>query len=291
MSSFAKAVRAAVKVRVALAGPSGSGKSWTALTWAHALGEKIAAVDTEHGSLSTYAGVNGWDFDVVEPDTFDPGKLAKLVQEAGTDGYEVLVIDSFSHYWSGAGGMLELSEKLQTGGNKFSGWSKANERERAMLEAILGFPGHVIVTLRTKNERIIVEDEKTGKKVQEVVLKAVQRDGIEYEFGLVGEMDLSNTLTIKKSRIAPIAVGDQFERPCPDIIRQVSEYLAAGEMMPTPQEFADHAMTEGLTREDLRRILEQVRRAGYNGAGVRDSADQTVGLRDLIVSLGQKAAA
>ena len=291
MTSFRKAVRTAVKVRIALAGPSGGGKSWTALTWAHALGKKIAAVDTEFGSLSTYVGVNGWDFDVVEPDSFDPTKLAQLAREAATEGYEVLVVDSLSHYWNGAGGMIDLSEKLQSGSNKFSGWSKANERERTMIQALLSFPGHVIVTLRTKNEKVVEEDERGRKKVVDVVLKPIQRDGIEYEFGLVGEMDLSNTLTIKKSRIAPIAVGDSFDRPGPDIIRQVSEYLAAGEMMPTPQEFADHAMTEGLTRADLRKILDQVHRAGYNGAGVKDSADQTVGLRDLIVSLGQKAAA
>lgn len=161
---FPEGVRTAVKVRIALAGPSGGGKTWTALTWAHALGEKIAVVDTEFGSASTYVGVNGWDFDVVEPDSFDPTKLAQLAREAATAGYDVLVVDSLSHYWNGAGGMIDLSEKLQSGSNKFSGWSKANERERTMIQALLSFPGHVIVTLRTKNERVVEEDERAGRR-------------------------------------------------------------------------------------------------------------------------------
>lgn len=291
MSSFVKAVRASVKVRIAIAGPSGAGKTYTMLTWAHALGKKIAAVDTEFGSMSTYVGINGWDFDVVEPDSYDPTKLAALAREAATAGYDVLCVDSLSHYWSGAGGMLELSDKLQTGGNKFSGWSKANERERTMMQALLGFPGHVIVTLRTKNERVVEEDERGRKKVVDVILKPIQRDGIEYEFGVVGEMDLSNTLTIKKSRITSVSVGDTFERPGPEIIREISDYLAAGELLPTPQEFADHALTEGLTRPELRVIGEQVRRAGYDGAGVVDANGETVGLRDLVIGLWNKAAA
>ena len=73
--------------------------------------------------------------------------------------------------------------------------------------------------------------------------------------------------------------------------RRGQSHLAAGEMMPTPQEFADHAMTEGLTRADLRKLLDQVHRAGYDGAGVKDSTGETFGLRDLIFSIGQKAAA
>lgn len=291
MTSFRKAVRTAVKVRIALAGPSGGGKSYTALTWAHALGKKIAAVDTEFGSLSTYVGVNGWDFDVVEPDSFDPTKLAQLAREAATAGYDVLVVDSLSHYWNGAGGMIDLSEKLQSGSNKFSGWSKANERERTMIQALLSFPGHVIVTLRTKNERVVEEDERGRKKVVDVVLKPIQRDGIEYEFGVVGEMDLSNTLTIKKSRIAAVPVGSVYEQPGPEIVREISDYLSAGEMLPSPQEFADHALTEGLTRPELQVIGEQVRRAGYDGAGVVDANGETVGLRDLVIGLWNGASA
>lgn len=284
---FKKAVRSAVRVRIALAGPSGSGKTYTALVFAHALGKKIAFVDTERGSASTYVGVNHWQFDVEEPMTFDPAGLAKTIREAATAGYDVLIVDSLSHYWNGSGGMLELSEKLQVGANKFSGWGKANERERQMLDALLGFPGDVIVTLRTKNEKVVEEDERGRKKVVDVILKPLQRDGIEYEFGLVGEMDLSNTLTVKKSRIESFHVGESFEHPGPEIIQSISDYLAAGQPLPPPQAYADRA-TDMTDIDELRGLLDEVHRAGYDGSGVLDPAGQSVPLREFVIECGTR---
>jgi polynucleotide 5'-kinase involved in rRNA processing len=66
---FKKAIKYAAKGRVALVGPSGSGKSYSMVILAKALakGGKIAAIDTEHGSLSKYADV--FDFDVLELDS------------------------------------------------------------------------------------------------------------------------------------------------------------------------------------------------------------------------------
>lgn len=96
-------------------------------------------------------------------------------------------------------------------------------------------------------------------------------------------MDLSNTLTIKKSRIASVPVGATYERPGPEIVREISDYLSAGEML-FAVELADHAMTEGLTRPELQVIASRCR-AGYDGAGVIDANGETVGLRDLMIGL------
>lgn len=285
--SFQKAVRSALKVRAALAGPSGSGKTYTALLWAHTLGKKIALVDTEHGSASIYVGVNGWDFDTEIPATFDPAELAKIVHGAATDGYDVLIVDSWSLYWSGTGGMLELSEKLQTGHNKFSGWSKANERERAMLDALLSFPGHVIVTLRTKSEKIPEKDERGKIVATEVVTRVVQREGFEYEFAIVGEMNQQNQLLVTKSRFPAMTVGEVFDQPGAELIRTIADYLASGDVLPAPQEYADRALAPGVTRVELRALLDEVHRIGYDGAGVLDPAGNAIGLRDFIIELGR----
>ena len=278
-----------MKVRAAIAGPAGSGKTYTALLWAHELGKKVAVVDTEHGSASIYVGVNGWDFDVDEPVTFDPGELAKTIQQAATDGYEVLIIDSWSMYWNGSGGMLELSERLQSGGNKFSGWAKANERERKMLDALLSFPGHVIVTLRTKSEKVPEKDERGKVIATEIVTKVVQRDGFEYEFAVVGEMNHQNQMLITKSRFPTVTVGELYDRPGNDFIRTIADYLAAGDVLPSPQEYADKALAAGVTRAELRALLDEVHRAGYDGAGVSDPAGNPIGLRDFIIELGRAA--
>lgn len=54
--TFQPATKRQAKLRLALDGPSGSGKTYSALAIAAALGERIALIDTEHGSASKYAG-------------------------------------------------------------------------------------------------------------------------------------------------------------------------------------------------------------------------------------------
>lgn len=129
MSSFTPATRTATRARIALAGPSGSGKTWTGLALATALGEKVAVIDTERGSASKYVGVNGWQFDTVAPSSFAPEALTGLLAEAGQDGYDVLMLDSWSHYWMGVDGMLEQVDRRAKNGNNFSGWKEVRPDE------------------------------------------------------------------------------------------------------------------------------------------------------------------
>src|SRR5260370_12992447 len=68
---FTKAVKYNAKGRVALIGPAGGGKSFTALVLARALAGpngKIPAIDTHHGSVSQHA--DPFDFDVLAVDDF-----------------------------------------------------------------------------------------------------------------------------------------------------------------------------------------------------------------------------
>src|SRR6266851_9490374 len=102
---FTKAVKYNAKGRVALVGPAGSGKSYTALVLARALAGpngKIAAIDTEHGSLSKYADL--FDFDVLELDSFSPESFIEAVHAAEQAGYDVFLCDSLSHFWTGKDG-------------------------------------------------------------------------------------------------------------------------------------------------------------------------------------------
>ena len=61
--SLTRATTHAAKLRLALAGPSGAGKTDTALDSATHRGGSLAVVDTEHGSASTDADL--FTFDVV----------------------------------------------------------------------------------------------------------------------------------------------------------------------------------------------------------------------------------
>src|SRR5262245_23418069 len=105
---FVKATKTQAKLRMALYGPAGSGKTWTALALAIGLakGGKIALLDTEHTSAVKYA--DKFDFDTLALESFHPQKYMDAIQAAEQAGYAVLVIDSLSHAWSGKDGALEL---------------------------------------------------------------------------------------------------------------------------------------------------------------------------------------
>jgi energy-coupling factor transporter ATP-binding protein EcfA2 len=203
--TFKKAVKHEAKGRVALIGPAGSGKSFTMLTLARLLAGqegKIAAVDTEHGSLSKYADL--FDFDCDMPSSFEADYWLEKLTEAERAGYAVFCTDSLSHFWMGKGGALEfVDEKTRAGGrgDSFSGWKAFRPRERMMVDRMLASPCHILCTMRTQTEYVEETDERGKKRRRKIGLKPVQRDGLEYEFDLVGCMDEDNTLIIDKSRV------------------------------------------------------------------------------------------
>src|SRR5688572_10982122 len=116
--TFTKATKKQAKARIALEGPSGSGKTYTSLLTAKVLGDRIAVIDTEHGSASKYA--DEFEFDTLAMDRYDPNVLIQALAAAAAAGYDVVVVDSLSHFWMGADGMLEQVDraaKRSAGGN------------------------------------------------------------------------------------------------------------------------------------------------------------------------------
>lgn len=264
MSSFHPATRTASKARIALAGPSGSGKTYTALAFAHTLGERVAVIDTERGSASKYAGLNGWAFDTVTPDSFSPDSLVALLGEAAE--YDVVVVDSLSHYWMGVDGMLEQADKMKRGANSFSGWKEARPAERRMIDALVSHPGHVIVTMRTKTEYVIEENDRGKKEPRKVGMKPEQREGIEYEFDVVGELDFDNTLTVSKSRIHTLAKAI-VPMPGAEFAEKIADWLSEGMQVPTPIEYRDRLLAAS-TSDEVGAIGAEIRAHQMGGAAV-----------------------
>jgi hypothetical protein len=84
-------------------------------------------------------------------------------------------------------------------GNSFTNWAKITPRHNALVQKILHSTAHIIVTVRSKQDYVITE--KNGKQVPEKVgLKAVQRDGLEYDFSIVFELDINNAAISSKDR-------------------------------------------------------------------------------------------
>ncbi|MCY1141351.1 ATP-binding protein [Actinoplanes sp. Pm04-4] len=244
--SFAKATKKAAKGRIALDGPSGSGKTYTALTIATTLGQRIAVIDTEHGSASKYADL--FDFDTLGLDRYSPQILIDALAAAAAAGYDVAVVDSLSHFWMGTDGMLEQVDKAakRSGGHGMSGWKEMRPVERQMVEALLAFPGHVICTLRVKTDWVEGENARGKRQMMKVGTKAEQREGLEYEFDLVASMDLSNELTVVKSR-CPSLSGEIVTRPGRAFAETFKTWLDDGEQA-------------GPSMRD--QLLEQIRAAG-----------------------------
>lgn len=285
---FMPASRAAAKARIALCGPSGSGKTYTALALATRLGS-TAVIDTERGSASKYAGINRWEFHTLAPQSFSPLSLVDALAAASNAQFDVVVVDSLSHYWMGTDGMLEQVDRRAKGGNNFSGWKEAGPDEKQMIDALAAFPGHVIVTLRVKTEYVIEENDKGKKEPNKVGLKPIQRDGIEYEFDIVGDLDRENTLTVSKSRI-PALSGQVIPHPSGELADTISEWMADGDAMPGPLEYRDRAL--GMDNvDDLKVLYNKVRRLGLGGAPLQDDNGDTVTLAQFIANCGKAVSA
>ena len=233
MAGFKRATKAAAKLRLGLIGPAGSGKTYTALRIASGLGGRIAVVDTERGSASLYAGERGIDFDVIELDTYEVERFIDAIRDAAAGGYSTIIIDSLSHAWAGKGGILEFVDKAgkrNTGGGNFGAWRDATPRHNALVDAILGAPLHVICTLRSKVE-YVVENVGGRSQVRKVGLQPVQRDGLEYEFTVVGDVTQEHDLIVTKTRAA--FLKDAVIREAGEELgQQLAAWLADGETTP-----------------------------------------------------------
>lgn len=278
---FAPATRETAKARIALAGPSGSGKTYTALSLATSLGD-TAVIDTERGSASKYVGVNGWAFATWSPQSFAPASLVEALGVASGHGFEVVVVDSLSHYWMGVDGMLEQADRRAKGGNSFSGWKEARPDERRMIDALAAYPGHVIVTLRVKTEYVVEKDDRGKSVPRKVGLKPEQREGIEYEFDLVGDLDLDNTLSVSKSRI-PALSRAVVPHPGPELADTIRDWLSEGEDAPGALDYREQALKSS-DKSTLKKLGQTVKARGLAGAPVVDEHGQSTVLFDLIVA-------
>jgi hypothetical protein len=227
--TFKRATRSQARLRLGLIGPAGSGKTMTALRIASGLGGKIAVVDTERGSASLYMGERDMEFDVIELDSYEVENFIEAINAAAAGGYSTLIIDSLSHAWAGKGGILEFVDKAgkRQGGGNFGAWRDATPRHNALVDAILGAPLHVICTLRSKVE-YVVENINGRNQVRKVGMQPVQRDGLEYEFTVVGDVTQDHDLIVTKTRAA--FLKDQVIREAgEDLGKQLAGWLSTGE--------------------------------------------------------------
>ena len=226
---FRQATKRQAKLRLAIDGPSGAGKTWTSLSIASRLGTRTAVIDTERGSASLYSDT--YHFDVAEMSPpFEPHIAVETIRQAERAGYDVLVIDSLSHFWEGEGGVRDMVDAAseRAHGNTFAGWKVGTPAYRHLVDTILAADMHILVTMRSKTEWVLETNERGKQVPRRVGMAPVMRGGIEYEFTVVVDPDLSHQAIVTKSRCAEIADRLYPAHREADLAESLKTWLAAG---------------------------------------------------------------
>ncbi len=205
-----KAQRHQVKLRVGLSGPSGYGKTYSALLLAYGITEdwgKIAIIDTENNSASLYSHLGGFNvLTLAEP--FSPERYIEAIKVCEDASMDLIIIDSISHEWQGKGGCLEIHEML---GGRFNDWAKVTPRHNAFLDAIIQSKAHVITTTRRKVDYSLDQDSNGKTKVTKLGTKEITREGFEYELTVNFEfLNDKNLVSASKDRTGLFAGKPEF---------------------------------------------------------------------------------
>lgn len=161
---FAPAKREQVSLLIALAGASGSGKTFSALRLARGMSPdgKIAFIDTEARRGLHYAE----QFEFLHSDMrppFAPVRFIEGIQAAEAAGAEVVIIDSFSHEYDGVGGIMDWADRLASDGVKSPGnWKEPKGAHKKLMNALLQCRASIIFCLRADEKiEILRENNKT----------------------------------------------------------------------------------------------------------------------------------
>lgn len=226
MVQIRKAERRKAKLRLGIAAPSGAGKTYGALQLAFGLGGKIGLIDTEHGSGDLYAHLG--DYDIISLTApYEVGKYLAAIKAFEDAGYTTIIVDSLSHAWAGDGGLLDKQGKMaDRGTNSFAAWRTITPEHNSLVEAMLKSPAHIIATMRAKQEYVLEINDKGKQTPKKVGLAPVQREGMEYEFTVMLDVDMNHIASTSKDRTS--LFDGKFFKLTPDTGKQLLEWLETG---------------------------------------------------------------
>lgn len=258
-----KAERKRSKLRLGLAGPSGAGKTYSALKLAKGIGGSICMIDTERGSGDLYADIADYDIITLEP-PYAPKNYLEAIKAAEDAGYDIIIIDSLSHAWQDEGGLLDQADRKSGSTDRFRVWAELTPQHRQLVNAMLNSPTHIIATMRSKQGYAMEQDEKSGKtSIRKVGLAPVQREGMEYEFTIFMDIDQHHNATTTKDRTAMFA--DEVFTIDESVGERVMKWLNSGKADP---------------KEQKREIVRQLRRLEMPIP--EDQADAGEFVRDVV---------
>jgi len=245
-------------LRCAIVGPSGAGKTWTALTIASQFGVPFV-IDTERSSALKYAKHFKFKHANI-PGDFNPRNYIAACHAAIAAGAKVLVVDSLSHAWEGVGGVLEFVDnvaKRQKTANSFQAWREGTPLQNELVDGLLALKCHLVCTMRSKME--YAQQSDGGKtRVVKLGMGAIQRNGIEYEFDVVLEMDLEHDCTVGKTRFPELS-GQVFRKPDEKFSKKLFDIVGGAD--PNPVAFTSpqtNGKYENSSKSDLEMRYEEI---------------------------------
>lgn len=161
--SFKPAKRENVGLLIGLVGPTGSGKTYTAMELASGIaGDRpFAVIDTEARRALHYADRFKFDHgELAAP--FRPDAYTDAIKTADEAGYPAIVVDSASHSHAGEGGLLDWhEEELQRMAKddwakrervKMAAWIKPKMSHKRMVQRLLQVRAHLILCFRAEEK-------------------------------------------------------------------------------------------------------------------------------------------
>lgn len=227
-----KAERKKAKLRLGICGASGSGKTRSALEIAAGMGGKIGMIDTEAGRGELYAdAVSKYDtelkleYDIIRLEApYSTERYIECMKKFERAGYDILIIDSLSHAWSGDGGVLSVVDAA--GGQFQNGWKVGTKKQNTLIDAIISSPMHVICCMRTKTDYVMEQNEKGKMAPRKIGLAPVQRDQMEYEFTVFMAMNQDHIAHVSKDNTEMF--DQQYITPSPEMGVKLMEWLERG---------------------------------------------------------------
>lgn len=268
-----KAKRTATRLRIALTGPTGSGKTYSGIRIAYGIvkelhpqytedqiWDKIYLIDSERGRGRAYAERQDlplqtgsfWYAGIDAP--YTPQKYMDALDDAidtvGTDG--VIICDSFTHVWSGEGGVLDIKNEMdkKNPAGKYTNWNEAGSLQNKMVNKFLTAPCHTITTMRSKMAYELEADENGRMRPVKLGLAPVQRGDLEYEFDITLMLDRNHNVGAILKDITFLENQHFDDVLTEDVGAKLARWVEKGE---DPRKFAE---------EEKKSIVDQLKQLG-----------------------------
>ena len=253
---FRDGARSNAKPLIGIYSESGTGKTYGALLVARGFvgpKGKVGMIETESGRGEAYADpteypeIGGYKVLSLR-DNFGPEEYGQAIAAAEREKLDALIIDSASHEWDGAGGVLDMADANTKGPNPKKGvlvWQgpKIAHSRKFMLKVLQTPIPLVILCMRAKYPMREATNPKTGKRewIRSEQLEPRQADDILYEMFIHGWIDHEHRFHLTKSTARALDSVFQTGKPLSIETGQQLAQWAAGGDVPEKREGAPSA--------------------------------------------------